>query len=110
MKRIRILGSGLSDIEVANRFYDSGEKGVGDYFLETVFSEIESLKLYGGIHPIRWGFHRQIVRRFPFAVYYKIEGDVVIVFRVLDCRRDPKRLKKELKIKSEQGDGSDVDR
>jgi hypothetical protein len=110
MKRIRILGSGLSDIEVAKHFYDSGENGVGDYFLETVFSEIESLKLYGGIHPVRWGFHRQIVRKFPFAVYYKMEGDVVIVFRVLDCRRDPNRLKGELKIKSEQGDGSDVDR
>lgn len=80
MKRIRIVGSGLKDLEAGRQFYDSGEKGIGEYFLETLYSEIESLKLYGGIHLISWGFHRQIVRRFPFAVYYQMEGDTVIVF------------------------------
>ena len=45
----------------------------GDYFFDSVFSDIDSLVLYGGIHPKVTGFHRLLTRRFPYTVYYKIE-------------------------------------
>ena len=35
-------------------------------------------------------------RRFPYAVYYKMDGSVAVVWRVLDLRRDPERIRQEL--------------
>src|SRR5208283_675388 len=36
------------------------------------------------------GYHRLLARRFPYAVYYKMDtAGCAIVFRVLDCRQDP---------------------
>ena len=95
--RIRILSSALSDLRNGREFYDAQEAGVGDYFYDSLFSDIDSLVLYGGIHRIVFGYHRMLSKRFPYAVYYQIsERDEVIVFRVLDCRRDPRRIRAEL--------------
>lgn len=30
-------------------------------------------------------------KRFPFVVYYRIEGEAIRIYAVLDCRRDPER-------------------
>ncbi len=43
------------------------------------------------------GYHRLLSRRFLFAVYYLIEDDVVIVYRVLDLRQDPESIRDYLK-------------
>ncbi len=44
-----------------------------------------------------FGFYRMLSKRFPYTIYYKIEEEAeVIVYRVLDLRRDPKRIKHSL--------------
>ena len=35
------------------------------------------------------GDHRLLAKRFPFAIYYRIQNEVVRVYAILDCRRDP---------------------
>ena len=62
---------------------------VGDYLFDCLFSDIDSLVLFAGVHRKVYGFYRMLSRRFPYAVYYRIERDVVIVWRILDLRRDP---------------------
>jgi hypothetical protein len=45
-----------------------------------------------------FGFHRLLSKRFPYAIYYRIDGQrVAVVYRVLDCRRDPARIRSELR-------------
>lgn len=51
-------------------FYEEQSPGLGTYFLDTLFSDIDSLALYGGIHPIIHGFHRALSKRFPFLCSY----------------------------------------
>jgi hypothetical protein len=46
------------------------------------------LGLYGGIHPLKFGFHWLLASRFPYAIYYRIDSQEVVVRAVLDCRRD----------------------
>ena len=95
--KVRILSSAFEDLAVGRAFYESQGSGLGDYFFDSVFSDIDSLVLYGGIHPKVTGFHRLLTRRFPYAVYYKMEGEGgVIVFRVLDCRQNPAKTKRDL--------------
>lgn len=94
--KIKILSSAIEDLHAGRLFYEFQSEGVGDYFFDSLFSDIDSLVLYSGVHPQVYGFYRLLSKRFPYAVYYKIEGDVVRVFRVLDLRRNPERIRQSL--------------
>jgi hypothetical protein len=50
-----------------------------------------------------WDFFRLIARRFPYAIYYKVRGEEIVVYRVLDCRRKPERVEQELSISESIG-------
>jgi plasmid stabilization system protein ParE len=78
-----------ADLLAGFRFYERQSAGVGAYFLATLSSDIESLRLHAGIHRRALGYHRMLSRRFPFAVYYEMDAMEIRVWRVLDCRRDP---------------------
>ncbi len=52
--------------------------------------------LYAGVHSVHFGFHRMLAKRFPFAIYYEVEGDTAYVYAILDVRRDPFWLRAEL--------------
>lgn len=91
--RIEILDSAQDDLISGYAFYERQRKGLGDYFLDSLFSDIDSLLLFAGIHPVYFQrYHRLLSKRFPFAIYYRVEGDVVRVYAALDCRQDPTRI------------------
>jgi plasmid stabilization system protein ParE len=92
--KVQILRSAIKDLAAGRKFYDRQEADIGDYFFDSLFAEIDSLALYGGIHSIHFGFYRLLAKRFPYAIYYKVVDSKAIVFRVLDCRRNPNRLRK----------------
>ncbi len=95
--RIKILSSAVEDLHTGRLFYESQGAGLGAYFLDSLFSDIDSLKLYAGIHCKVYGYHRLLSRRFPYAVYYTFEDDLAVVWRVLDLRRRPGKLRRDLK-------------
>jgi hypothetical protein len=44
------------------------QEGLGAYFLEALSTDIESLKLFSGIHEVHFEkYHRLLSKRFPFA-------------------------------------------
>jgi plasmid stabilization system protein ParE len=95
--KIKILESAKQDLREGFDFYESQAMGIGSYFLESLFSDIESLRLFAGIHGLHFTrHHRLLSKRFPFAVYYRIEENEVRVYAVLDCRRDPAWIRKRL--------------
>jgi plasmid stabilization system protein ParE len=95
--RLRILRPAFDDLAAGRRFYDFQNQGVGTYFFDSVFADIDSLILYGGKHSIRFGFYRMVASRFPYLIFYKIEIDTVIVFRILPGRRDPNWIRAALR-------------
>lgn len=94
--KIRILSPAEEDLEEGYLFYDSQSPGLGSYFLNCLYSDIDSLTYFGGIHPVVFGHHRLLSKRFPFAVYYRVIEDTAVVFAVLDCRRNPSWVRKRL--------------
>ena len=98
--RIRILSSGFRDLEAGRRFYERQGEGLGEYFLDSLFSDIDSLALYAGIHHKVFGYHRLLSRRFPYAIYYHLHTEEVVVYRVLDCRQDPRKTIAALRMAS----------
>ncbi|MEA3280798.1 MAG: type II toxin-antitoxin system RelE/ParE family toxin [Thermodesulfobacteriota bacterium] len=71
--KIKILKSAKNDLREGFDFYEFQQTGLGTYFLETLSSDIESLKLFAGIHSIHFEkYYRLLSKRFPFAVYYQL--------------------------------------
>ncbi|WP_172437635.1 hypothetical protein, partial [Acidithiobacillus marinus] len=67
------------------------------YFLNSLTSDIDSLVIYAGIHALHFGnFHRLLAKRFPFAVYYRLEDSIIHIYAVLDCRQNPAWLRNQL--------------
>ena len=79
-----VLEDAAEDLESSAQFYQSCAIGVGDYFLDAILSDPDSLVLFAGIHPIYFGFHRMLSKRFPFGIYYEVENDVAYVYAILD--------------------------
>lgn len=95
--KIRILDSVSQDLIAGYLFYEKQSAGLGNYFIDSLFSDIDSLQIYAGIHPIYFGkYHRMLSKRFPFAIYYRIVDNEVMVYAVLDCRRNPSWVRKQL--------------
>ncbi len=95
--KIEILDEAQQDLIEGFQFYESRESGVGSYFLDCLFSDIDSLLLFAGIHQIVYGYHRSLSKRFPFAIYYDVVGELIRVHAVLDCRRNPAWIRKQLR-------------
>lgn len=87
--KIKVLESAENDLVNGFSFYDRQAEGLGNYFLDSVYSDIESLHLYAGIHSLHFGYHRLLSRIFPFAIYYRITEKTVLIYAVLDCRQNP---------------------
>jgi hypothetical protein len=57
--RVRILTSALDDLAQGREFYEKQGQGVGAYFFDSIFSDIDSLTLYGGVQCERDGIRAQ---------------------------------------------------
>lgn len=95
--RIRIFDSAKLDLVDGFHFYEAQASGVGQYFLDSLYSDIDSLGLYAGIHPKRSeNFYWMLSKRFPYAIYYTMAEDLVSVHAILDCRQDPAGIEERL--------------
>lgn len=78
------------EVRAAFHWYEGERPGLGDDFLAELRATYE--RIIDG--PLRYqatrhGARRALLRRFPYIVYFVIEGELVIVFAVLHARRNP---------------------
>ena len=94
---MQIAPSAEGDLLDGYAFYELQDTGIGDYFLQSLASDIESLGLYTGIHPkSHLGLYRTASKRFPFSIYYQFDGKTATVAPVIDARRNPKTIRRVL--------------
>lgn len=94
---VKILRSASKDLQDGFRFYERQSKGVGRYFIDSLFQEIDALQSIGGIHPVfRAPYHRMLSKRFPYAIYYRMQDSLVVIYAVIHVRRNPKSIDERL--------------
>lgn len=94
---IKILESAKNDLKSGYQFYESQAPGLGDYFLDSLYSDIDSLLIYSGIHAVKFeDYHCMYSKRFPFAIYYYTDENMIYVDAILDCRQNPKKAEERL--------------
>ncbi len=79
-----------ADVEAAFDWYEVEEPGLGFEFLaelRAAYQRILDIPL--GYQELRSGIRRALTRRFPYAVYFSIEGKTIVVIAVLHTARDP---------------------
>ena len=91
------LPEARDDLIAGFRFYEHQAPGLGSYFRESILGDIDALAVHGGVHAKIFGYHRSLSKRFPFAIYYRVEADVVRVRAILDCRRNPSWIRRRVR-------------
>ena len=94
--QIVFLGQVEGDLNAGRNFYEEQELGVGEYFVNSILADVDSLILFAGVHRKQFGFHRILGRTFPFAIYYCTTEDEVVVCAILDMRSKPTWLRSGL--------------
>ena len=95
--RIRVLAEAQEDLIAGYHFYEGQSAGLGSYFRESLLDDVDLLAKNAGIHAQVFGYHRSLSKRFPFAIYYRVEADVVRVRAILDCRRNPSWIRRRIR-------------
>lgn len=78
------------DVEAVFDWYENERSGLGLEFLDELRATYE--RIADGplkYQLIRSGIRRTLLRRFPYAVYFAVERDVLVVLAVLHASRDP---------------------
>jgi len=81
-----------ADLAEARDWYAGRREGLVDAFELCVEEVLERIGRMPELPPeLHRGVRRSLVRRFPYAVYYRAEEDRVVVIAVMHTRRDPNR-------------------
>jgi plasmid stabilization system protein ParE len=94
--KVLVLSTAEEDLRSGFDFYEQRQQGIGAYFLECLFRDVDALRTQAGIYRLENGYHRLLSDRFPCAIYYTFDEDTVKIWRILDLRRDPAWRRDEL--------------
>lgn len=96
--KIRVSRRAMRQISDGAWFYENQLSGLGKYFRDQILNDLRRLNVTAGAHVINSeGLYRLVSRRFPYNIYYLIEKNEVVVYAVLDSRRDPDWIREQLK-------------
>ncbi|MHA1682326.1 MAG: type II toxin-antitoxin system RelE/ParE family toxin [Promethearchaeota archaeon] len=87
-----------NDALLAYNWYEAKSLGLGEEFLRVFYScisEIENQPLI--FQKVEGECRRNLLRRFPYCVYYIIKKDQVIILGLFHSARDPRKITKFLK-------------
>jgi plasmid stabilization system protein ParE len=90
--RVIIRPNAEADLSEARSWYESQRAGLGDELLDEVDRAVRLLETDPERRPFYYrDFRRLLTRRFPYKIFYRAEGDRVIVFRILHAKRKHQR-------------------
>ena len=87
---VRFLPEALDDVIESQRWYASRQPGLGQAFAEAIAAGVERIASDPAAFPYGHGsVRRLVVRRFPYAIYFREAGDAIVVVAV-HGRQDPR--------------------
>jgi len=76
----------------AARWYDERSPSLGLEFTRALDAATEAIARYREAFPLlRGDVRRALLRRFPYAVFFAVTPESIVVLSIVHCRRDPRR-------------------
>ncbi len=80
-----------SELTEAYDWYEERDEGLGADFLRRVDAVLNTVARNPLLYPvIHRNVRRALTRRFPYEVYFIVDGGIISVLAVMHSRRDPK--------------------
>ena len=92
--QVTLRPAAQADLRDAHDWYEERRNGLGNEFLLSAADAMLSLEESPHVQPFYYrDFRRVLMNRFPYKVFYRIEGENVIVYRILHgARNHPREL------------------
>lgn len=88
--RVVFRRAAKTEFEDAAVWYDEQRHGLGEEFIVEIEQSLASAAASPHRYPIVFGdVRRTVARRFPYAVYFRVRSDNLIVLAVFHGRRNP---------------------
>lgn len=79
----------MLDLHEAHAWYEEQQIGLGDELAADIAEAFERIQRSPEAFPIYYrGLRRMLTLRFPYKVFYAVEGELVIIMRMLHAARD----------------------
>ncbi len=79
-------------------WYEAKSPGLGEEFLRVFYACASEIPRNPLIYPKVYSeIRRRLLRRFPYAIYFIMKEDQVVVIGLFHCARDPRAVRKKLK-------------
>lgn len=79
-----------ADLADAYSWYEGEQVGLGKSFLDQIGLALNRIAARPEGYPVvEQDVRRALVRRFPFSIYFRVQGDIVRVIAVIHQRRHP---------------------
>lgn len=89
---LRYTDRSKDDIELAFAWYEKQRRGLGFEFLGCVEMSLKNILTFPEMYNLSYSnFRRCVIRRFPFSIFYTIEGEEIVIHSVFDNRQDTKK-------------------
>ncbi len=90
---VRPTSAACADLIAAHDWYEQRSPGLGKDFVRMVDAAFTGIAQNPELlPPLHRGLRRVLLRRFPYAVFYRIDPDAVRVIAVLHTAMDLRRL------------------
>ena len=91
------LPEARDDISEAYSWYEEQSLGLGMDFLRCVEIATCTIARSPLMFPkVYKDYRRSLVRRFPYAVFYELSDEMIVVYSVFHCLRNPSELHERL--------------
>jgi toxin ParE1/3/4 len=92
---IRFRSKAARDLLEAKNWYENQREGLGLEFVDAIMGVVARVDATPAQFPrVRGETRRALLRRFPYAIYFIVEGDHRVVLAVLHQAANPMRLRR----------------
>jgi toxin ParE1/3/4 len=93
-RNIIIRPEAENDLFEAFHWYEERNPGLGVEFLECIESTFDLIKENPGLYQTVYkNIRRALPKRFPYEIFYIIDGNKLVVLAILHAKRNPELLK-----------------
>jgi plasmid stabilization system protein ParE len=98
MRSVVVQPEAEQETDEAVAWYEEREPGLGLRLLHDLDVAYAAIARRPELFPpVGAGFRRALLRTFPYAVFFELDGDMVVVHSVFHCSRKPSIWKSRLR-------------